>query len=410
MTYTEATEWLFAQLPMFQREGAAAYRANLDGTWRTLKMLDRPDLKLPQVIHVGGTNGKGSVCTMVAHALSDSGLRTGLFTSPHMVDFRERMRVDGEMPSESWVINFVQTHRELWDEEKPRPSFFEWTFGMALQWFVEMEVALVVLETGMGGRLDSTNVFPNPLVTAITNIGLDHVVFLGPDIRTIAAEKAGIVKNGCPVVLGRMRPDAQSVIMQQALRQGSEIYYADASENTIGLAAPFRNENRATAHKILQVLSKCAGWGDWSLPTLDTLRLDGHLGRWHWLETKEMDARILLDCAHNADGLQRTLEAVHLEGWDQLHLVFGTVEDKTLDDVWPLLPESAHFYWCAANIPRAMPARVLKVKAAAQGFEGIVCNRVSHALDVAKQNANATDLILVCGSIFVVAEILETNQ
>ena len=221
MTFQESTAWLFEQLPMYQRQGAAAYKTDLDGTWSVLEAMSRPDLKLPNVIHVAGTNGKGSVCHAVHNALSDQGMKVGLFTSPHLFDFRERMRVNGEVPSERWVIDFVASQRLNFDQLDLSPSFFEWTFGMAMCWFAESQVDLVVLETGMGGRLDSTNVFSNPLVTAITNIGLDHTQFLGDDIRAIAKEKAGIIKDGCPVVVGRMRPEAQSVILGQALKQGA---------------------------------------------------------------------------------------------------------------------------------------------------------------------------------------------
>ena len=232
MTYLEATDWLFQQLPMFQRQGPAAYKANLDGTKYVLEKMGRPDLHLEGVIHVAGTNGKGSVCAAVSNALVETGFRVGLFTSPHLDDFRERMQVCGEMPPESWVAERVNRFREELPTWSYQPSFFEWTFGLALLWFVEEQVDVVVLETGMGGRLDSTNIFPTPLVTAVTNIGWDHQQFLGNDIRSIAAEKAGILKDGVPVVLGRMRPEAQSVILAAALRSGSEVYYANSVESS----------------------------------------------------------------------------------------------------------------------------------------------------------------------------------
>ena len=240
MTYPEAVDVLFSQLPMFQRQGAAAYKADLSATKRVCAALGHPERKL-KFVHVAGTNGKGTVCHMVAAALQCAGHRVGLFTSPHLVDFRERIRVDGGMIPEADVVAFV--HR--WQEEDwGTPSFFELTFGMALDHFVRSECDIVVLETGMGGRLDSTNVVPTAEACAITNIGLDHQQFLGPDIRSIAKEKAGILKDGVPVVLGSMRPEAQSEILAAALRSSSEMHFAlervqDMPSREVGEKAPW---------------------------------------------------------------------------------------------------------------------------------------------------------------------------
>ncbi|MBV42177.1 MAG: tetrahydrofolate synthase [Crocinitomicaceae bacterium] len=409
MTFGEATAWLFEQLPMYQRQGAAAYKTDLDGTWAVLEVMGRPDLQLPNVIHVAGTNGKGSVCQAVHNALRDQGLKVGLFTSPHLFDFRERMRVNGEMPSEQWVIEFVSTQRTNFDQLDLQPSFFEWTFGMAMCWFAASEVDLLVLETGMGGRLDSTNVFPNPLVTAITNIGLDHVQFLGNDIRTIAKEKAGIIKDGRPVVVGRMRPEAQSVILGHALKHGAEFHYAPEAlaEPSSGPNWP---ENRATAHKILEVLSSEPGWRNIRVPNQTQLTKSGHLGRWHWLANSSDNARILIDCAHNEDGLRRTVAAIRKLNYLTLHIVFGAVSDKELASIWEQLPSVAQYHFCTANIPRALSVERLVDSAQKADRSGASYASVASALEGARASAQANDLIVVLGSIFVAAEALSTAE
>lgn len=412
MTYEEATAWLFQQLPMFQRQGAAAYKADLGGTWLVLESLGRPDLKLDHVIHVAGTNGKGSVCTAVANALVDGGLRVGLFTSPHLLDFRERMRVNGAMPSREWVVQFVTGNRAGLENFPSPPSFFEWTFGMALSWFVEEEVDIVVLETGMGGRLDSTNIFPNPLVTAITNIGLDHQQFLGGDIRSIAMEKAGIIKEGRPVVMGRMRPEAQSVILERAMKMGSECHYApqeflDTDPTTCG---PHWGENRATAWKILEVLSQETGWRHLQVPAVQGLTKRGHMARWSWLPETPKGAKVLCDCAHNMDGLSRTLDGVSDISYKRKLIVFGAVADKDLTEVWTLLDSSDVYFWCAADIPRALPAHALKEKAESAGFQGQDFSSVASAYYAAREMAKEGDLVLIVGSIFVAAEVLAWHQ
>jgi dihydrofolate synthase/folylpolyglutamate synthase len=407
MTFQAAMSWLFEQLPMYQRDGAAAYKKDLDGTWAVLESMGRPDLKLPNVIHVAGTNGKGSVCQAVHNALVDQGFKVGLFTSPHLHDFRERMRVNGAMPSEDWVVDFVTVQRKEFEMLDLKPSFFEWTFGMAMCYFSACQVDLVVLETGMGGRMDSTNIFPRPLVTAITNIGLDHTQFLGNDIRTIAKEKAGIIKDGCPVVVGRMRPEAQSVILGQALKQGAEFHYAPEAIANAKLG-PNWPENRATAHQVLTVLRSQTGWGDVEVPAQQELSKVGHLGRWQWLQNPKESPGILVDCAHNEDGLKRTVSALEELQYDALHLVLGVVGDKELEPVWKWLPARAHLHFCAANIPRALPVEELTAAAAKAGRVGKPYETVARAVLGAQSQAAPSDLIVVLGSIFVAAEALRT--
>ena len=409
MTYTEATTWLFQQLPMFQRQGAAAYKADLSGTWRMLDVFGRPDLRFEHVIHVAGTNGKGSVCTAIANALQAEGKQVGLFTSPHLEDFRERMRINGAMPDEQWVVEFIQRIRPNLESAGFTPSFFEWTFGMALVWFAEQGVDLVVLETGMGGRLDSTNIFPQPLLTVITNIGLDHQQFLGDDIRSIAREKAGIIKDGVPLVIGRMRPEAQSVLLETANRFGAEVYYAGVAARA-GEDGPHWPENRATAHKALQVLNAMPFGSGWEVPRLESITKRGHAGRWQWLKPAPSGARILLDCAHNLDGLIQTLNAIEKLAFDRLRLVFGAVNDKDVRGALSVMPSAGTFYFCQAQIPRAMPSKVLLTHAADTGLSGRDFPTVERALAAALEDSEPLDLIVVLGSVFIAGEVLAWEQ
>ena len=405
MTYAEATAWLFQQLPMFQRQGAAAYKADLSGTYRVLDVLGRPDLRLNHIIHVAGTNGKGSVCTAIANALQSQGKRVGLFTSPHLEDFRERMRINGAVPEEEWVVEFIQRVRPDVELAGFVPSFFEWTFGMALVWFAERDVDAVVLETGMGGRLDSTNVFAQPLLTVITNIGLDHQQFLGDDIRSIAREKAGIIKDGVPLVMGRMRPEAQSVLLETANRFGAEVHYAGVAT---GMAAdgPHWPENRATAHKALEVLNNTPFGRDWVVPPLEAMTKSGHAGRWQWLRPASSGARILLDCAHNLDGLYRTLEAIEAMERDHLRVVFGAVNDKDVIGALAAMPCAGTYYLCEAQIPRAMPSSELMAYALEAGLNGQAFGTVESALEAALADAQPNDVVAVFGSVFIAGEVL----
>ena len=405
MTYAEATAWLFQQLPMFQRQGAAAYKADLSGTYRVLDVLGRPDLRLDHVVHVAGTNGKGSVCTAIANALQAQGKRVALFTSPHLEDFRERMRINGAVPEEQWVVEFIQRMRPEVESAGFVPSFFEWTFGMALVWFAEQDVDVVVLETGMGGRLDSTNVFPQPLLTVVTNIGLDHQQFLGEDIRSIAREKAGIIKDGVPLVMGRMRPEAQSVLLETANRFGAEVHYAGVASEA-GEAGPHWPENRGTAHKALEVLKATPFGSDWEVPPLEAITKSGHPGRWQWLRPAPSGARILLDCAHNLDGLHRTLGAIEALECDGLLVVFGGVNDKDINGALAAMPNVGSYYFCAAQIPRALPSATLADHAADVGLSGQAYGTVEAALEAALADAQPNDLVAVFGSVFIAGEVL----
>ena len=397
---------------MFQREGPAAYKADLSATKRVCAAIGNPQQRL-KFVHVAGTNGKGTVCHMVAAVMQRAGHKVGLFTSPHLVDFRERIRINGECISESAVIEFV----DRWQEGGKNwgsPSFFELTFAMAMDEFERQGCDLVVLETGMGGRLDSTNVIPTKEVAVITNIGLDHQAFLGPDVRSIAREKGGIFKEGVPVVLGPMRPEAQSELLAAALKTSSEVHFAQdfstAHANLVSQDDSFVvKANVGTAYAALHVL-KQRGWPCSEEALLEGLTnhasLTGQRGRWQCLELSDGPV-VVLDGAHNLDGVSNTVEEllslVRRRG-GVLHVVWGAVADKDSSEVMALLPEVAKYWWCAADIPRAMSTDLVsKVRPALQGE---AMGAPVDALQGALAHAVQEDVIWVGGSLFVVGDVL----
>ena len=412
MTYAEAVNALFTQLPMFQRQGPAAYKADLSATRLVCAALGNPEKDL-KFVHVAGTNGKGTVCHMVSAALQQAGHRVGLFTSPHLVDFRERIRVNGECIPEKAVVDFVG-HWQASEGAWGRPSFFELTFGMALVHFAQSQCDVVVLETGMGGRLDSTNVIPAPEVAVVTNIGLDHQQFLGPDIRSIAKEKGGIFKDGVPVVLGPMRPEAQSELLAAALRSSSEVHFARDVEGEalaqLRVEASFvTRQNLSTALATLKVLQA----RDWAISEeaiqsglSDYATITGQRGRWQEVACPGQPL-VILDGAHNVDGVAamvRALEAKVQARGGRLWVIWGAVADKDHREVMSLLPENASYVWCAADIPRAMEAsKVASLRPALSGaVVSVPVEALAHALDAAGEN----DVIWVGGSLFVVGDVL----
>lgn len=412
MTYAEAVNALFTQLPMFQRQGPAAYKADLSATRLVCAALGNPEKDL-KFVHVAGTNGKGTVCHMVSAALQQAGHRVGLFTSPHLVDFRERIRVNGECIPEKAVLDFVgrwQASEGTWGT----PSFFELTFGMALVHFAQSQCDVVVLETGMGGRLDSTNVIPAPEVAVVTNIGLDHQQFLGPDIRSIAKEKGGIFKDGVPVVLGPMRPEAQSELLAAALRSSSEVHFArdveDEASTHSGADSSFvTRQNLSTALAALKVLQA----NEWPISEeamasglADHAQITGQRGRWQEVTVPGWPC-VILDGAHNIDGVAamvRALESKVQSRGGKLWVIWGAVADKDHSEVMALLPEDASYVWCAADIPRAMKAS--KVASLRPTLSGAVVESPVEALAHALDGAGEQDVIWVGGSLFVVGDVL----
>ena len=418
MTYLEAVDVLFTKLPMFQRSGPAAYKANLDGTRAVCKLLENPENDL-KFIHIAGTNGKGTVSHMVAAVLQKAGYKTGLFTSPHLVDFRERIRLNGEKIPESKVVDFVDKYSDTWGE----PSFFELTFGMALQYFKDECADIVILETGMGGRLDSTNTIPTAEICAITNIGLDHTQFLGDDISSIAIEKAGIIKNEVPVVLGKMRPEAQSEMLKASLRKSSEIHYGRIVPESLKdlVDSPFEFENIATSVKIIDVL-RSRGW----LITKKSERagfqnykkLTGQLGRWQTIPSSENLSEILIDCAHNVDGIRVLMNYLSQKYLGtQLHIVFGTVADKNPCRVLELIPKNSVMYWCSAKVVRSMGTECLQNHGFESGLSGEVYSSVNEAVSAARSAVSSLNsemeqkaISVVCGSVYVVGEVVEFTK
>jgi len=401
MEYAEVLDWLYAQLPMFQRTGPVRYRIDLEKTHALCAALGHPERGL-QVIHIAGTNGKGSVSHAVATALQARGHRVGLYTSPHLEDPRERIRIDGEWISREAFAAFVADHMAVW--EALQPSFFEVMFTMALAAFKTEGVDFAVLETGMGGRLDSTNIFPAPLVTAITSIGLDHQQFLGTDIRSIAGEKAGILKEGVPCVLGVLPPEARSVVLERSMRLGVEVHDGLLDPATCStLSGPeWLSRNRAVARRILALIPGnrntdesvlSAGPSSWGLR-----------GRWQF-----WDDDCLLDCAHNVEGLTATGKA--LAGLNRpLRMVYAAVADKDVPEALSCLPPSVHNHWCAADVPRAMAAMTLAKLARDAGRSGTVHDSVAEAVLAARQERSADELVVVLGSVFTVGEALSALE
>ena len=408
MNYQEALDFLYSQLSVFQRDGAKALELKLDRTLQFMHYLSDPH-KAFKSVHVAGTNGKGSVSHMTASVLQYAGYKVGLYTSPHLKDFRERIRIDGDCISEDKVIRFVESHRSFIEEFKP--SFFELTVAMAFEYFASQAVDIAVIEVGMGGRLDSTNVI-TPLLSVITNISYDHKEFLGDTLPKIALEKAGIIKPGIPVVIGEYQEETFPVFQRQAKVMHSELIKAYEQNqpqwllNTedFDLQGPYQQKNRCTVITVIQELI-AQGWEideqAIEIGMKNTAQSTGLMGRWQWIEP-----RVLCDTAHNAAGLAFVLKRLGELKYPQLHIVLGVVSDKDLAEILPLFPKSARYYFVAPNINRALPAEVLKNQAQTFGLAGDTFTSVSSGLTAAKEEASPDELVFVGGSTFTVAEIV----
>jgi dihydrofolate synthase/folylpolyglutamate synthase len=408
MNYQETLDFLYSQLPVFQRDGAKALELKLDRTLQFMRYLGEPH-KAFKSVHVAGTNGKGSVSHMTASVLQHAGYKVGLYTSPHLKDFRERIRIDGDCITEDKVIQFVELHRSFIEESKP--SFFELTVAMAFDHFASQAVDIAVIEVGMGGRLDSTNVI-TPLLSVITNISYDHKAFLGDTLPKIAFEKAGIIKPGIPVVIGEYQPEMFPVFQRQANAMESELIKAFEGHqpqwllNTedFDLQGPYQQKNRCTVITMIQQLIN-QGWEineqAIEIGMKNAAQSTGLMGRWQWIEP-----RLLCDTAHNAAGLAFVLKRLGELEYRQLHIVLGVVSDKDLAEILPLFPKLARYYFVTPNINRALPAEVLKNQAQTFGLVGDSFTSVSSGLDAAKEVASPDELIFVGGSTFTVAEIV----
>ena len=403
MTYRQTLDYLFSKLPMYQRKGSAAYKADIGNIVEACKILKNPHQKFKS-IHIAGTNGKGSTAHMLASILQESGYKVGLYTSPHLKDFRERIKINGEKISENSVIKFVEQHKIAF--ENISMSFFEYTVAMAFDYFANQQVDIAIIETGLGGRLDSTNIL-NPELTIITNIGLDHTNLLGNTLEKIATEKGGIIKENTPIIIGRKQKETNTIFQNIAKEKNAHLMYSEPQQNyATDLKGEYQKENINTT---ITAIEQLQGQG-WTINSSNIeqglLKIVANtqlLGRW---QTLSEIPHIICDTGHNEDGIKQISKQLKNTKYEQLHFVFGTVNDKNLDSILSHLPKNACYYFCQANIPRAMDAKELQQKSAKYELKGNVFTIVKQALSKAKENANASDLIFVGGSTFVVAEVL----
>lgn len=406
MTYTETLHWMFEQLPMYQRQGQTAFKKDLTNTLAFSKGLGDPEQKFKS-IHVAGTNGKGSVSHMLASVLQTAGYKVGLYTSPHLKDFRERIKINGETIPKTNVIDFISHHKAFLETQKL--SFFEMTVGMAFDHFATENVDIAIIEVGLGGRLDSTNII-TPLLSVITNIGMDHMAFLGDTLEKIAEEKAGIIKNTIPVVIGETTPETKAVFLAKAEKESAPIHFAEEMETSLpncDLKGSYQKLNLKTCLKALEVLNTLDGWKISKTVLkkgLAEVKTNTHLrGRWDVLGEQP---KIIADTAHNKEGLTLVLEQILEEKFEDLHIVLGFVNDKDLDAILPLFPKTAKYYFSKPNVPRGMEATALYYKAKEYSLFGKAFTTVENALKAAHREAKKEDLIFVGGSTFTVAEIL----
>lgn len=427
-SYSEALEYLYSRLPMFTREGASAYKKDLDRTLTLCQSLDNPHKKI-KCIHIAGTNGKGSSSHMLAGILSANGYKTGLYTSPHLLDFRERIRVGGKMVDQSYVLDFVNRHQDL--IEKVRPSFFEVTVAMAFDYFVQSQVDIAVIETGLGGRLDSTNII-EPIASLITNIGMDHSDILGSDKRSIAFEKAGIIKKDTPIVISEHDIEVDNVFIKRAKELGAPLVFGEdeykivsSSQNNSYLHLEIEEaydqqqwdlslDLRGTyqAKNVLGVLSVIKILIDYGLElekeiTTQALQniqgLTGMLGRWQIVSS---DPLIICDTGHNEHGFRQVVQNINTTPHKRLQMVIGMMKDKDIDSLLSLMPKEAEYYFCQPDMPRALAAKKLKMIAERYGLDGEFYNSIEEAIDRAVQEYTDGGLIFIGGSTFVVAEAL----
>ncbi|MCB2194932.1 MAG: bifunctional folylpolyglutamate synthase/dihydrofolate synthase [Bacteroidetes bacterium] len=429
MNYQETIQWLFNQLPMYQRQGKAAYKADLENTLNLDKYFNHPH-KNYRSIHVAGTNGKGSVSHMLASILQEAGYKVGLYTSPHLKDFKERIRINGHMIPEDFVVEFVQQHKGIFEEIKP--SFFEMTVAMAFEYFAQEKIDVAVVEVGMGGRLDSTNII-HPDLSIITNIGLDHTVFLGDSLEKIATEKAGIIKENVPVIIGETQKETKQVFLDKAIEKQTAISFADqyydvdyallSAENKqvfnvkhdnkvvygnlkLDLLGSYQQNNMVTVLKAVDVLNMNNYNLDLSCiynGLFDVAKNTGLKGRWQILDHNPLT---VCDTAHNLEGLKYVVEQIKQTAYKKLHMVFGVVDDKNIEHILKILPQNAEYYFTKASIPRALDEKILYQKANQEGLKGHYYDQVALALKKAKKNATSNDLIFIGGSTFVVAEVV----
>jgi len=403
--YQNTLDWMFAQLPMYHKVGAAAYKKDLNNTWLLSEHLSHPERKI-KTIHIGGTNGKGSTSSMISSILQEAGYKVGLYTSPHLIDFRERIKINNEMIPEKTVIEFIEKNKAFLQEKQL--SFFEMTVGLAFDYFAKEQVDVAVIEVGLGGRLDSTNII-SPLVSVITNIGWDHMAMLGNSLEEIAFEKAGIIKKETPVIIGEYTATTKNVFLEKAKEMQAPLYFASDMDNyksvESDLKGNYQQYNKRTVQVVIDQLrsffsisreNEIEGFRN-------VVKNTGLQGRWQQLSDQPL---IIADTAHNKDGLKQTMQQVREQKYDKLYFVFGIVNDKDVEAILLLLPLEAKYFIAKPNIPRGMETDILAEKMTAFGFDFEICNSIPVAYEKAKVKAQANDMIYVGGSTFVVAEIL----
>lgn len=402
MTYKETLNWMFSQLPMYQNIGKTAFKKDLTNILAFAKELGNPENKFKS-IHVGGTNGKGSTSHMLASILQEAGYKVGLYTSPHLKNFTERIRLNGvEIPKEK-VTTFIHKHKDFLENQKL--SFFEMTVGLAFDYFADEKVDIAIIEVGLGGRLDSTNII-TPEISVITNIGLDHTQFLGETLTEIAFEKAGIIKNNIPVIIGEKQEEVVAVFQKKAKECTSDITFAsdDNVQYTSDLLGDYQYSNIKT---VVAAIQKLKGFiiseENISKGFLNVVKNTSLKGRWQVLQ---LNPKVIADTAHNTEGLKIVLNQLKKEQYNQLHMVIGVVSDKKLEEVLPLFPKDANYYFCKPDIPRGLNEEDLKQKASEFNLLGEKFSSVDKAFKKALSNANQDDIIYVGGSTFVVAEII----
>ena len=428
MNYQETLDWMFNKLPMYQRVGGAAYKADLNNTIALLDRLGNPHHDFKSV-HVAGTNGKGSTSHLLASIFQEAGYKTGLYTSPHLRDFRERIRINGEMISQEQVVSFIEENKAFF--EQMQLSFFEMTVGMAFDYFSKEKVDIAIVEVGMGGRLDSTNLI-TPELSVITNIGLDHVQFLGDTLEKIAGEKAGIIKEGIPVVIGETQAETHAVFEQKAAACHSPIYFADQifdcdkihiesqtiqqydiwKNNNLYLEAceiplmgNYQKKNLTTVICAIDLLREPFQLSDDDIRCgiANVIRNTHLMGRWQILND---DPLTIADTGHNVDGIREVISQLAEMNYNKLHFVIGMVNDKDIDHVLQLLPHHCEYYFCKADIPRGLDAKILAEKAFELGLRGKVYDSVRDAYQSAVNSAHFDDVVFVGGSNFIVAEVV----
>lgn len=438
MNYEETLSYLYQQLPLFTRIGAAAYKKDITNTILLCNALNNPQNKFKS-IHIAGTNGKGSTSHLLASILQESGLKVGLYTSPHLKDFRERIKINGEMIPENEIVSFVADYKSLFDAIQP--SFFEWTVALCFKYFANQKVDIAVIETGLGGRLDSTNII-NPLLSVITNIGWDHTDLLGNSLPEIAFEKAGIIKNNIPIVIGEKNDEINIVFEKKANECNSELIFAQDqidieifttinnevevkfSPNHLfknDIANDFKNSNYSITcplggiyqqNNFKTVLVACHQLEKIGLINhFDSIKLGfknvikntGLLGRWQVVGN---NPTIICDTGHNVNGIAYIVKQLEIQKFNKLHMIIGMVKDKDIANILKLLPTNANYYWCKAQLPRALNENELQQQAKVFGLSGLAFETVEQAVKEAKINAGENDLIFIGGSTFVVAEAL----